>query len=131
MKIKGKIPLTELYFGYKLYEMNYTSGVERKIITYNLFNSSRVLRSVAMWVLMPEEEKKKHDALSWCFIDVRGRSEYEFVMSPWGGEGEPRKVDIYQMYVEPNEELLLDLVSRVTKSSAKEYLREERKRYRR
>lgn len=39
--------------------------------------------------------------------------------------------DLYQMYVEPNRELLLDLVSRVTKSSAKKYLSEERKRYRR
>ena len=131
MKIKDKYKLTDLYFGYKLYEMSYTRGEERKIATYNLFSSSRVLRSVAMWVLMPEDEKKQHDALSWCFMDVRGRSEYEFVMSPWGGGGEPQKVDIYQMYVEPNKELLLDLVSRVTPNSAKVYIREERKRYRR
>lgn len=130
MKIKDKLKLTDLYFGYKLYEMSYASGEERKIVTYNLFDSSRVLHSVAMWVLMPDEEKEKHDALFWCFGDTMSRSEYEFVMSPWGGGGEPQKVDIYQMYVEPNKELLLDLVSRVTKDSAKEYLREEGKRYR-
>ena len=78
-----------------------------------------------------EEEKKKHDALSWCFADVRGRAEYEFIMSPWVGGGEEQKVDIYQMYVEPNRELLLDLISRVTPNSAQTYLREERKRRRR
>ena len=131
MKIKDKLKLTDLYFGYKLYAMSYTSGEERKIVTYNLFNNVGVLWSVAMWVLMSEEEKKKHDALSWCFGDVRGRSEYQFMVSPWVGTGEPQKVDIYQMYVEPNKELLLDLVSRVTKNSAKEYILEERKRYHR
>ena len=131
MKIKDKISIDSLYFGYKLYEVSYASGKERKIVTYNLFDSSRVLRSVAMWVLMPEEEKKKHDALSWCFCDTRGGCEYEFMMSPWVGGGEPQKVDIWTMYVEPNKELLLDLVSRVTPNSARTYLREERKRYRR
>lgn len=131
MKIKDKLKLTDLYFGYKLYEMSYTSREERKITTYNLFHSSRVLHSVATWVLMSDEEKKNHDALSWCFSDVRGRSEYEFVMSPWGGGGKPQKVDVWTMYVEPNKELLLDLVSRVTPNSARAYLREERKGYRR
>ena len=131
MNIKDKIKLTDLYFGYRNYAMSYTSGEERKITTYNLFDSTRVLRSVAMWALMPDEEKKKHDALSWCFSDVRGRAEYEFMMSPWAGGGEEQKVDIYQMYVEPNKELLLDLISRVTPNSAQAYLREERKRRRR
>lgn len=131
MKIKDKIKLTDLCFGYKIYDLSYTSEKERKISTHNLFDSSRVLYSVAIWVTMSEEEKKKYDALSWCFSDVRGRSEYEFVMSPWAGGGEPQKVDIYQMYVEPNRELLLDLVSRVSKASAQAYLREWRKLYRR
>lgn len=131
MKIKNKINLSSLYFGYKIYDLSYTSGKERKISTHNLFGSSRVLWSVATWVTMSDEEKKKHDAISWCFSDVRGRCEYEFVMSPWAGGGAPHKVDIYQMYVEPNRELLLDIVSRVTVSSAKKYLSEERKRYKR
>lgn len=129
MKIKDKIKITDLYFGYRNYAMSYTSGKERKIETHNLLDSTRVLRSVALWVLMPEEEKKKHDPLSWCFADVRGRAEYEFVMSPWVGDGEEQKVDIWGMYVVPNGELLIDLISRVTKNSARAYLREERKRY--
>ena len=131
MKIKDKYKLTDLYFGYKNYEMSYTAGKERKIVTYNLFDSHRVLRSVARWVLMSDEDKKKHDALSYCFSDVRGRAEYEFVISPWAGEGEAQKVDIWTMYVEPNKELLLDLISRVSPTSARAYLREERKRYQR
>lgn len=129
MKIKDKIKITDLYFGYKNYAMSYTSGEGRKIETHNLFDSIRVLRSVALWVLMPEKEKKEHDALSWCFMDVRGRAEYEFMMSPWAGGGEAQKVNIYQMYVEPNRELLLDLIARVTPNSARKYLREEKKRY--
>lgn len=127
METKNKIKLTDLYFGYKNYEMSYSSGRERKIVTYNLFGSSRVLRSIALWVLMPEKERNDHDALSWCFSDVRCRSEYEFVMSPWAGGGEPEKVDIWTMYVEPNRELLLGLISRVTPNSARQYLRDERK----
>lgn len=131
MKIKDKYKLTDLYFGYKIYKMSYTSGEERGITTYNLFDSSRVLHSVATWVLMPEDEKKKHDPLSWCFMDVRGRAEYEFIMSPWAGGGEEQKVDIWTMYVVPNGELLIDLISRVSPNSARAYLREERRRYRR
>lgn len=131
MKIKEKIKLTHLYFGYKNYEMSYNTREERGIVTHNLFSSHRVLRSVARWVLMSDEEKKKHNALSYCFADVRGRAEYEFVISPWVGEGDVQKVDIWTMYVEPNKELLLDLISRVTPASAKAYLREERKRYNR
>ena len=131
MKIKEKIKLTDLYFGYKNYEMSYNTREERGIVTHNLFSSYRVLRSVARWVLMSDEEKEKHNALSYCFADVRGRAEYEFVISPWVGEGDVQKVDIWTMYVEPNKELLLDLISRVIPASAKAYLREERKRHNR
>lgn len=129
MKIKDKISIDSLYFGYRNYAMSYTSGEERKIETRNLFGSARVLRAVAMWVLMPEEEKREHDPLPWCFADVRGRAEYEFMMSPWVGGGEEQKVDIWAMYVVPNGELLVDLISRVTPNSARTYLREERKKY--
>lgn len=131
MKIKDKIKITDLYFGYRNYSMSYSSKNGRQVETSNLFGSARVLRSVALWVLMPEEEKRKHDALSWCFMDVRGRAEYEFMMSPWAGGGEEQKVDIWTMYVVPNGELLVDLISRVTPNSARVYLREERKKYKR
>lgn len=138
MKIKDKIALTDLYFGYVNFKMSYGNAEERgKLETYNLFSSSRVLRSVAMYVLMSPEERKQrvNDPLSWCFSDTRGRCEYEFIVSRWPARDddaldEASKVDVYKMYVEPNRELLLDLVSRVSKSSAQAYLREERKRYR-
>lgn len=130
MRIKDKIELTDLYFGYKNYAMSYAGGEKRELESHNLFQGSRTLQSVAMWVLMPEEEKKKHDALSWCFIDVRGRAQYEFMVSPWVGEGKPQRVDIWTMYVEPNKELLLDLVFRVSPDSARAYLKEREKRCR-
>lgn len=135
MKIKEKMKLEDLYFGVKLYEMSYSSREERKIVTYNLFDSYRVKRSVASWVVMKPEEKEKHEFLPWCFGDTWGRTEWEFIMCPWPyGENElvsdqGEKVDIYGMYVEPNAGLLRDLVDRVTVSSAKKYLAEDRRRY--
>ena len=44
---------------------------------------------------------------------------------------EPKKVDVYDLYVVPNKDLLLDLISKVSKNSAQEFLREERKKYNR
>lgn len=139
MKIKDKISIDSLYFGIKLPKMSYLSFDERnELKTYNLFDFPCVKFSVARWVTMKEEDKKRiGNPLSFLFCDVRGRCEYEFVVSPWPYEDNSkiedfgRKVDIWTMYVEPNKELLLDLVSRVTPNSARIYLREERKRYRR
>lgn len=139
MKIKDKIALQDLYFGYVNVSMSYDRSNKRHALeTYNLFGSSRVRRSVALYVTMDPEKKKElvRDPLSWCFSDVRSRCEYEFVVNPWPYGNDDTldqgvKVDIWTMYVEPNRELLLDLISRVTKTSAQKYLREERKRYKR
>lgn len=137
MKIKEKMSINDLYFGVVLHPMSYSSLEESKTLTvYNLFDFARVKLSVAMWVLKSEDERRRLDnPLAFLFGDVWGRTEYEFIVCPWPyTEGEKvvdngLKVDTYRMYVEPNKELLLDLVSRVTKSSAKAYLREWRKRY--
>lgn len=138
MRITDKINLEKLYFGVVLYPMSWTSGVQRKVRVYNLFDSFRVRHSVATYVLMNEDRKKQiKDPLSFCFSDTRGRTEWEFMVAPWPyKEGDKvaevgEKVDIYQMYVEPNRELLLDLVHRVTKSSAQKVISEHRKLHRR
>ena len=131
---KGKkIPITDLYFGIRLYKMSFSSASERdEIVTYNLFGSSRVLWSVAMWVTGDDKFRQEHDFLSWCFFDVRGRAEYEFLVLPWpsGDEDKAQKVDTYFMYVEPNAALLRQMVDQVSVSSAKKYLAEERKKRR-
>ena len=139
MRVKDKLALDDLYFGVVISSSSWNNHQNpRGLTTVNLFDSSRVKSSVARWVLMSPEEKKTHDLLHWCFFDVCGRCEYEFVICPWGGLDKDdkaaevgQKVDTWRMYVEPNAELLEDLVSRVTQSSAKRYLAEERKRYKR
>lgn len=129
------IDIKDLYFGIKLQKMSFSSPADwNKLETYNLFDSGRVLLSVAMWVAWDEEERKKHDFLSWCFGDTRARAEYEFLVCSWPYTDEDTiennsiKVDTYFMYVEPNEKILRDMVDRVSKRSAKKYLAEERRR---
>ena len=137
MKIKDKMNINDLYFGVVLMPLSYSSKETRiNLKTYNLFNLSRVKLSVAMWVTMSDVQREEiGDPISFIFGDVWGRTEYEFIVCPWPyGEGEGvsdngQKVDTFRMYVEPNKELLLDLVSRVSMNSAQEYLREWRKTY--
>lgn len=135
MKIKNKMNINDLYFGIVLHKMSYSSEEDRgELKAYNLFDSSRVKFAVASWVTKSEEQKKFiANPASYIFGDVWGRTEYEFIVCPWPyRENEKvtdngQKVDAWTMYVEPNKELLMDLVSRVTKSSARAYLREWRK----
>lgn len=139
MKIKEKMDINDLYFGIVMNQMSYSSEEERgNIKTYNLFDMSKVKLSVAMYVTMSDERKENlASPLHFCFGDVWSRTEYEFMMCPWPYkdgdfvEQVGHKVDMFRMYVEPNGELLMDIVNRVTKSSAQKYLREWNKRYKR
>lgn len=138
MKIKDKISIESLYFGVVLPKMSYSSAKEKnELKVYNLFDFSRVKHSVAIWVTMSPEERMKrkdlHDQLMFCFSDVWSRIEFECMMCPWPYKegdtiaGTGTKTDTFSLYVEPNGELLMDLVNRVTKTSAKAYLRDWRK----
>lgn len=139
MKIKDKMKLDDLYFGIVMHPLSYGYEDERnRLVTYNLFGTSKIQWAVARYITMKDEERANiDDPLLFCFSDVWGRTEYEFIMCPWpyGDEDKVelvgKKVDIYTMYVEPNRELLMDLVSRVTVSSAKKYMSEWNKRYKR
>lgn len=135
-----KIKLEDLYFGVVLYEFSWSGKDKRQLKTYNLFNSLRVLRSVARWAVETNKDSKfakEHDFLRWCFGDTRARCEWEWLVAPWGGvSGDEKlkdvckKVDVYTMYVEPNAKHLRELVDSVSVSSAKKFLAEERNRYR-
>lgn len=136
--IKEKMKLDDLNFGIMCPKLSYSSKEERhQLQRYNLFDISRIKFSVARWVVMPPEERKKHEFLSWCFIDVWGRCEYEMIICDWpykeGAlvEESGEKYDVYEMYVKPNAALLEDMVNRVTKSSAQAYIREYRKKFKR
>lgn len=131
-----KVSLDSLYFGVKLLPLCYSSKSERnELKTYNLFDFYGVKWSVAKYVSMTPEERKllSSEPYMFCFGDVWGRTEYEFIINSWPYSDDDKisdgiKVDTFQMYVEPNAEYLMSLVNSVSVSSAKAYLREERKR---
>lgn len=139
MKIREKIDINDLYFGVMICPMSYLSESDRqRLVEHNLFGSLRVKRSVAIYTKMTKEERRRvSDPLFFCFGDTWGRTEWEFIVCPWPyKDGETvesigRKVDVYTMYVKPNAGLLMDLVNRVTASSARAFLREERGRLKR
>ena len=92
--------------------------------------------SVAKYITMTDKEKRQllcKDPLAFCFGDVWSRSEYEFMISPWpyhsGDKIEDygHKIDIFEMYVRPNEKILMDIVYRISKTSAIEYISEWQK----
>ena len=129
--IHGKsIDIEHLYFGITLFDFN-----SRSFKHANLFGSIRVLSSIASYVLMTQkrrQELKLDDTsdtsrlLSYLFGDTRGRVQYEFVCSDFPPSPDPErrceeKLDTYFLYVLPNADYLLDLVSRVSKSSARRW----------
>lgn len=130
MKISNKLKLRDLSFKVFMVDLNGSHH-------YDIFGSYRVLESIAMYVLWSPEERKKHihsSPLRWCFGDLDGNANYEFMMNAWpyGNDdkiSDGEKVSLYRLCVEPNEEFLMDLVARVSKTSARQFLREERRRY--
>ena len=135
--MEKKTKIDDLYFGVKLFPMSYASKSElNKLKTYNLFEFGRVKWSVARYATMTDKEKKSilSDPLRFCFGDVWSRTEFEFIACPWPYTDEMTisnsgvKVDTWSLYVEPNADLLMEMVNSVSVPSAKKYLSEERKR---
>lgn len=122
----GQIDINDLYFGVVVEDFN-SRNKDDFLMTMNLFNSSRVKLSVAHWVTSDDEFKKEHNFISWCFCDVRGRCEYEFIVTPFPPTENAMKVDTFRMYVEPNAKLLKQMVDSVSVASAKRYLTEYRR----
>ena len=113
--------IEDLYFGVKVYDSD-----TDEIKTTNLFNSMRVMRSVATYVVKPESVGLSYlDRLWFLFGDTCGKFEWEFAVGGLFDE-ETEKTDVFKMYVEPNGELLLDMVSKVTEASAKRWLKEHK-----
>lgn len=130
--------LDELYFGVKLHPLSWGSRDERKQLrTYNLFDLSRVKESIAIYRTTPKDKKDFiSDPLHFCFGDVWGRTEYEFIVCPWPYSEQEMvsdngiKVDTFEMYVKPNRDYLMSLVDQVDEEDCKKYLAEVRKRRR-
>ena len=127
-----KMNLNEAYFGVCNLDFN------GEIRTWNLFDNLRVKWSVARYVTMSKKEREQLlvSPIHFCFGDVWHRCEYEWIVNRWlcsenDKVCEGKKVDVFDVYVLPNEKHLMEIVNSITKSSAKKYLKEERERLRR
>ena len=124
--------LTDAYFGITL--LNPNSPKPPELQTMNLFQSLRVLRSVAIYKTRKEELEKdlykdrEFDPLHFCFGDTRGRHEYEMLIKG-AFDKDWRLYDVYKMYIEPNRDYLLELVDKISVQSCKDWLKEEDERY--
>lgn len=124
--------LTDAYFGITLLNPNSPKPPELQIM--NLFQSLRVLRSVAVYKTRKEELEKdlykdrEFDPLHFCFGDTQGRHEYEMLVKG-AFDKDWRLYDIYKMYIEPNRDYLLELVDKISVQSCEDWLKEEDERY--
>lgn len=111
--------IDDLYFGVKRWDFNH-----KTFITANLFDSYRVLHSVARWKTMSASTRKQiDDPIRFCFGDTWGRVEWEFGISPVFEDVDPIKVDVFQMYVQTNADLLMKMVNEVSVASARNWLK--------
>lgn len=116
--------ITDLSFKYKQFD-DHGELIERELF-YNL----RIMRSIALYIKFDKKYRdggEIEDPLFYCFNDCWAKCEYEVVLSPWVGEGEPTKQSVYDLYIKPNKELFMGMVNSVSKNSAIKYLREHKR----
>ena len=114
------LDLEKAHFGIKMWDMN--SGEFRDA---NLFGSCRVLDSIAILKTrkyVKDRYKDVDDVISFCFGDTRGRVEYEMGISEVFSD-DVRKTDVYTMYVQPNKNLLYDMVQQISVASCKRWMK--------
>lgn len=133
--------LTELEYNVQVYDFNH-----RRMASYNIFQNSRVLRSVAMWVKATKNprptkndkfilahHKTLDDKMRFWFGDLHARVEYEFLVkdgqivgSVWDDvDGE--KTDVYRYFLLPYARTLEKMIDKVSYNSARTWLAEDRR----
>lgn len=120
--------IRDLYFPIQRYDVNSDS-----VQPANLFNSIRVLDSVALWKTKPAIRERVSSPLFFLFGDTASRFEWELGVAPDGSLHAPftdntTKTDIYNLYVVPNESVLLSMVDEVSVRSARLWEREHGRR---
>ena len=116
--------IDKVYFGVATVDFN-----DKKLHFWNLFENLKVKWSVAQYALMSKEDRKQlSDPFRFCFGDVWGRVQYEMAIAGLFSQEEPIKVDVFTLFCEPNKEYLMSLVDSISKNSAREFIRAERKR---
>lgn len=102
---------------------------------FNLFHSSSVLKSVALYKTGAFDKYTpfygEKDWALWCFGDTRGRVEWEFTFGdPFPrDQAELQKMDVYSVFIKPNERILRKMIDEISISSCKTWLSKERRRY--
>lgn len=118
--------IKDLYFGCMNYDLS--SG---KMVKHNLFSSMRVLHSIAIYKTKQEElenqdwSRGEFDPLNFCFGDLWGHVEYEMQI---GGlfQNKTEKFSLWDMYVVPNADLLMEMVNSVSVKSCEKWLKEHK-----
>lgn len=125
-----KTNFNDLYFGVTTYD-----PFKKELRTWNLFDHYGIKRAVANWVLMSDDRKAEiENPLMYLFGDVWSRTEFECIICPWPFHEEDTiedsgtKVDVFTLYVQPNTDLLLDIVDNVSAKSAREWRTADNKR---
>ena len=114
--------IDDLEFNVMIQDGAWAKGQKVKLRKFNVFHSHRVMLSVAMWVAGKAPENS--DFLHWCFGDLAHRTEYEMIVSSWPpAENSEDKFDVFTLYIEPNAKLLKEMVDKVSVSSAKNWLK--------
>lgn len=114
--------IEDLEFNVMIQDGAWVKGQKVKLRKFNVFHSHRVMLSVAMWVAGKAPENS--DFLHWCFGDLAHRTEYEMIVSSWPpAENSEDKFDVFTLYIEPNAKLLKEMVDKVSVSSAKNWLK--------
>lgn len=123
-KMKNKID--DLYFGIQIIDPN-----SKKLEIKNLFDFCQNRKSVARYIKEVSKEKPEkyiiEKPLMFLFGDVWGRVEYEFnIREPFSEKDDGQKISVFDLFVVPNEKILLDMVKQVTLNEANRWLRKNK-----
>lgn len=119
--------IQDLYFGVMLPVWNGKPVLEPG----NLFDCTCIRYWAAKYRLRHEygESRLTTNPVSYIFGDIWGRAEYGWIVADLTESTSDMKVGLYEVYVEPNKELLLNMINECSENSAREYIREYNSKY--
>ena len=110
--------IDDLYFGISYWDPN-----NHCLKTANIFDFKRIKDSAARYIIDKSKGKlteyRKSDPLMCIFGDVWGKCEWELIVRGMvESEENVAKVDIFSLFIKPNEKLLLSMIDEVSVNSA-------------
>ena len=111
--------IDEAYFGVMLPEHSGPTKGNTRLRLYNIFDHQDVRRAISIY---KTGDIMIDDPLFFCFAGFWKRSQYEYRISD--GFRTPIKIDVYDLYIEPNKEYLLKIIDLIDKKDCKKWLKE-------